>query len=529
MAGNLRVSSVKAPAFMGLNTQESEVTLAEGYATRAYNCVIDRYGRLGARRGWQMYTQDNGTLAADEFITSIFEFKDGDGTITYLTASNSKLFTGIEPLVEKKVRNEADDADETYAITSGNWQVCALQVGTGTAVAEAYLAQNGHPTLIYSKAATNNAVYRLLGDVGSVPTGYTTSTFDPNCVTSAYGRVWYAGMSNNKLVVHYSQLLVGNELTGTGAGLLDVSSQVGDNDEIVAINSYNGNLIIFCKNNILVYDNADDPTQLSLLDTIRGVGCIARDSVRKCGEDLVFLSKSGLRSLRRTVQEKSMPMRELSINIRDDLIDAIINQQAGNIKSVYFERDAFYLLSFPSQKQVVCFDMRVQLENGAARTTYWEGLDFAAYCAAENNNLYLGVRGGVARYFGYNDNGNTYRMVWFSTSSDVGQSSILKILKKAKLTVISDSEQDYVFKWGFTYADTFSSRTIQKTSKQIVSEYNIAEYDIGEYSGAAFISQSTVNIGGQGDIVKIGFETEVNGSPVSLQRIDLYYKTGRLV
>lgn len=529
MAGNLKVSSVKAPAFMGLNTQESEVTLAEGYATRAYNCVIDRYGRLGSRRGWQMITQDNGTLADNEFITSVFEFKDGDGTITYLTGSDSKLFIGTEPLVEKKVRNDLDTADVAYTITDGNWQISALQIGTGTAIAEAYLAQNGHPMLTYSKAVTNNAVYRRLGDVGSVPTGYTVADFDPNCVITAYGRVWVAGMTNNKLVVHYSQLLLGNEFTGAGSGLLDVSSQVGDNDEIVAINSYNGNLIIFCKNNILVYDGADDPTTINLSDTIRGVGCIARDSVRKCGEDLVFLSRSGVRSLRRTVQEKSMPMRELSINIRDELIDAIINQPLDDIKGVYFERDAFYLLSFPSQRQVVCFDMRVQLENGAARTTYWEGLDFAAYCSTEDNNLYLGVAGGVARYFGYNDNGGTYRMVWFSTSSDIGQTSILKVLKKAKITVISDAEQDYVFKWGFTYSDTFSSRTIQKTSKQLVSEYNIAEYNIGEYSGAAFISQSTVNIGGQGDIVKIGFETEVNGSPVSLQRIDLYFKTGRLV
>lgn len=529
MAGSLKVASVKAPAFMGLNTQESEVTLAEGYATKAYNCIIDKYGRLGSRRGWQYVTEDRDTLPSTSYVKTIFEFKDGDGTITYLVGGGNKLFTGTEPLVEKKVRNNADSADISYTITNDNWQIASLQVGTGTAIAEAYITQKGHAMLTYSKAPTNVPVYRLLGDVGSVPTGYTSTSFDPNCVTTAYGRVWAAATSANKLTVYYSRLLAGHHFTGTGSGLLDVSSQVGDNDEIVAINSYNGNLIIFCKNNILVYANADDPTQITLADTIRGVGCIARDSVRRCGEDLVFLSRSGVRSLRRTVQEKSMPMRELSLNIRDELITAVINQPVDDIKSEYFERDAFYVLSLPAQKQVVCFDMRVQLENGAARTTYWEGLDFASYCATSDNNLLLGAMGGVGRYFGYNDNGETYRMVWFSTSSDIGQPSILKVLKKAKLTVISDEAQDFVFKWSFTYSDNFSSRTIQETSKQIVSEYNIAEYNIGEYSGAAFISQSQVNIGGQGDIVKIGFETEVNGSPVSLQRVDIYFKTGRLV
>ena len=53
MAKQLMSSSIAAPAFYGLNTQESGVTLQEGFALQADNCVIDKYGRLGARKGWQ--------------------------------------------------------------------------------------------------------------------------------------------------------------------------------------------------------------------------------------------------------------------------------------------------------------------------------------------------------------------------------------------------------------------------------------------------------------------------------------------
>ena len=54
MAKQLMSSSIAAPAFYGLNTQESGVTLQEGFALQADNCVIDKFGRLGARKGWLM-------------------------------------------------------------------------------------------------------------------------------------------------------------------------------------------------------------------------------------------------------------------------------------------------------------------------------------------------------------------------------------------------------------------------------------------------------------------------------------------
>jgi len=85
MAGTLKTTSIAAPGFMGLNTQDSSVTLESGYASIATNCIIDKYGRLGARKGWDAVTTNNGTLADNEAIGSIFEFKEIDGTISYLS------------------------------------------------------------------------------------------------------------------------------------------------------------------------------------------------------------------------------------------------------------------------------------------------------------------------------------------------------------------------------------------------------------------------------------------------------------
>lgn len=49
MAGRLQSSTISAPGFLGVNTQESSVDLASGYALEAYNCVIDKFGRIGDR------------------------------------------------------------------------------------------------------------------------------------------------------------------------------------------------------------------------------------------------------------------------------------------------------------------------------------------------------------------------------------------------------------------------------------------------------------------------------------------------
>lgn len=84
---------------------------------------------------------------------------------------------------------------------------------------------------------------------------------------------------------------------------------------------------------------------MALTDTIEGIGCIARDSVQQTGTDIIFLSDSGVRSFGRTIQEKSLPMRDISKNVRSDLL-ALIPLQTYAIKSVYSPEDSFTYLLF---------------------------------------------------------------------------------------------------------------------------------------------------------------------------------------
>ncbi|CAB4240802.1 hypothetical protein UFOVP22_8 [uncultured Caudovirales phage] len=529
MAGVLKAFSNATLGFLGLNTQESGITLEGGYATKAINCIIDKFGRLGSRRGWEMVTTVPDGLTTSKSIESLFEFVDSNMTSTFLSGGNLKLFTGTTTLVESPIKAADQTTNVSITFTGNRWQFAQLAEGIGfDASIYGFAAQGGNPFLVYRKVNhTGDYIFQKIGDYGSKPTG--VSIFDPDCCHSAFGRMWVAGVTGAKSTVYFSKLLDGATFTGAGSGLLDIATIVGDNDEIIGISSHNSFLIIFCRNNIVIYAGAQSPTTMILQDTINGVGCIARDSIQQTGTDLIFLSNGGIRSLNRVIQDKSMPMRDLSTNIRDDLVEYINGEDLKQIKSVYFERDAFYLLVLPNLQQTFYFDVRQTLPNGAARVTSWEGFIPKALCATRNRNLYLGMVGGIGRYFGYTDNGSSYRLTYFTPSVDAGQPFNLKFLKKASLIVIASGSQDIIMKYGFDYKTTYSSRTYTEDFTGGSGEYNLAEYNIGEFTSGTAINDITMHLGGSGKILQFGIEIPIEGSPVSLQQLTVYLKTGKML
>ena len=83
---------------------------------------------------------------------------------------------------------------------------------------------------------------------------------------------------------------------------------------------------------------------MTLVEHVKGIGCVARDSVQDIGTDLLFLSDTGVRSLQRTIQEKSMPMRDISSNIRNEIAYYISAQtDLNDVDSTYNEKERFYL------------------------------------------------------------------------------------------------------------------------------------------------------------------------------------------
>lgn len=512
MYNKLATTSIVAPGFMGLNTQDSSVALESGFATQAMNCVIDKFGRIGARKGWLPEHTTNADLGSNP-VQALGELITTNGTSYILAAGNNKLYRLNGSTLTTLTYGGGGSAP---TITANNWQLAPLN-------GIMFFYQEGHDPLYYDPG-TSTTTYKRISEHPS----YVATVQQSNIAISAFGRTWTASTTSDKNTIQFSDLLEGYRLSTGSAGTLDVS-QVWPNgvDEIQALASHNGFLIVFGKTQILIYQNPQDPAALSLQDAITGVGCVARDSVVATGNDVIFLSDSGVRSLRRVIQEKSAPLRDLSANVRDDLVEDVFRGSTTSIRAAYSDKEAFYLLSIPSQSLVYCFDMRAMMQNGAARVTQWNNLVPQAFCYKRDKTLLLGVAGYVAEYTGHLDNTSTYPFFYYTSYFDFQSPTTVKYLKKIGFYFVGGQNYTVSVKYGFDYSDIYNSQQI--TLPMFTgAEYNIAEFNIGEYGGSAGFNVEKINVGGSGNVLQVGFETNINGNALSIQKLDVYVKTGKI-
>jgi len=513
MSQVLQTASVAAPGFFGLNTQDSPLNLDSGFALVATNCVIDKYGRIGSRKGWSRVNSSSGNLGANN-VGVIHELVQSDGTITVLFAGNNKLFKldGSNAVVELTYGG----GGTAPTITASNWSCASLNGIT-------YFFQTGHDPLIFDPAVSTTTYRRVTektGYVGTVPSG--------DIVLSAFGRLWVANTATVKNTVYFSDLLAGHVWSTGTAGSLNVDRVwPSGSDEVQGLAAHNGFLIIFGKRQILVYANATTPSTMSLSDTVGGIGCLARDSIQSTGKDVLFLSNSGVRSFARTIIEKSAPLGDLSKNVRSDLMGIVGGETLANIKSVYSESEAFYLLTLPSVKEVYCFDTRTQLQDGAFRITKWDSIEPTALLSRRNGDLLIGKNGYIGKYNTYQDHTTLYRMLYYTNHADLGNANVTSLLKRLKVVVIGGTNQYVTMKWGFDFIANYQSASALIPT-QGVSEYGIGEYGIAEYSEGVALQTLSVSASGSGKIVQTGYETNISGAPLSIQRIEIQSKDGKI-
>ena len=505
MAQPLQSINLIAPGFKGVNTEDSPLAQDPAFADVADNAVIDKRGRIASRKGINVLTTNKTALGSDH-VHRIHHFYDESGNEIIFSTGNNKILTGTATLT--------DATPSSYSITANNWKIVNFNN-------KAYFFQRGFDPLVYDNATG----VRTFGTVNS---NTTPATFKCNEAIPGFGRLWIADNSSEAQTVYWSDLLDGVDFTGGSSGSINVSKAWPDgHDVIVGLAVHNNLLVIFGEHSILLYQNANTPAVMSLADTVSGVGCADRNSIQGIGTDVLFLTESGLRSLGRTIQEKSLPLSDLSINIKTELI-AVIAAETQPVASIFSPENSFYLICFPSQQTVYCFDLKGRLENNAYRVTRWTSTGHKSFERDKDGTLYIGTSDGIGKYDGYKDNTSSYQFRYFSPGLTFGDPSRIKFVKKIRPTLVGLNDGRVFVKWAYDFETAFSNYEIN-VGDQTPAFFGEGEYGIGTYTGGLLITKRAVQGTGNGGVVTIGLESSINGSEISVQEINVLALIGKTV
>lgn len=525
--------TIQAPGTKGLNYQQASTSLDLGWATELENAVFDLTGRITARKGITKLTTSGSPGAHNLEQVFCYEGFNSNAPVTGVVSSgNSKIYEGTTTLT--------DITGTISAPTANNWQFMNWRNTKVVAVQQAHT-----PIVATIAAGTLGNFANVTAASGSVPTG--------NCGVAAYGRVFWA--DSDALTVKFSALLDETKWsTADGGGSIDTTLYwPNGRDYIVAIAAWEEKLVIFGRHNILIYGSPSVnvgflPSSMYLTDVVEGTGCMARDSVRHVGSDLVFLSESGIRSLKKSLITSKNPVDEISLAIRDLLLNYTDSSTLSNVRSTYNQREGLYILSVvgTSNTDTFCFDMKsyirgaTETDIGTIKCSQWVGFPVHGLAYGRDQIMYVSHRDGsnesIGKYYGYTDNGSSYTLKYSSpwidlASPDGGDSgAFLKIPKKATISTVGSGSYQVIVSIAYDFSTSSYSQTASVAGGSSgSSEYGIAEFGIGEFGASGkVLRQSKVNLARSGQHMRLTLSVPISTYEISIQKIDIFMKKGRV-
>ena len=157
----------------------------------------------------------------------------------------------------------------------------------------------------------------LDGGASSLPT-YTPGNYIKPVKTKMY--------SLSDSLLHYSATNDPNEWNDTsqGAGFINLSNNASGSEDLQAIANYFDNIAVFAKQAVQIWFVDADDTKNAQVQVLGNTGTFAPNSVVEFGDnDVFYLSKSGIRSLRARDSSNAAFVGDIGNPIDDTIISAI--------------------------------------------------------------------------------------------------------------------------------------------------------------------------------------------------------------
>ena len=516
----------------GLDSQTHPTALDPTWFTKADNIVYTEGGRVTFRKGLKQRT-----LAVSKPIGALIEHK--------ITEKLFCAYNGTIAEVNLTTPDNAFSNPYTTGATDSHWQFVEYDD-------DIYGFQYNAKPVVYTNGVVTNPWTKVEEISGySNPSGL--STFKPSCGLGQYGRMWAGGNVTDKNVLYYSELEAPHKWATGDSGYIDLKF-VWEADEIIAIRAYAGKLVIFGRQNIAIYNNPwDVQNGLTLDEVIKGVGCVSRDSIQAVGNDLFFVSDTGVRSLKRTAEgnQDKLPLREMSITIKDELISNISN--SSNIKSSYVLDEGLYIISFVDLNVTYVFDITYWTPRQTPRITKWyfEGdREPISLVYSETYGLLFGEKSGhICSYEEYYDadyegsdiyKNNPFTGGFSTVWIDLGDGYVSSILKKLLLVISGGQGTNIGLR---LYKDFELTASISSTFKMNPPLSGLPSYwgkskfpsstvptnwDAYKYAPISGLKEVGVPLAGDAKYIRFEMDGVTNGYKSSLQSLSLLYKPGKI-
>jgi hypothetical protein len=170
------------------------------------------------------------------------------------------------------------------------------------------------------------------------------------------------------------------------AGYIDVANLLSSADEISGLSPFEQNrLAIFTKDRTFIFKIDPDITQWSIEDrTNVNVGCISHNTIRPAGDDILFCSRNGVHSVRRSRQNgiivESVTLTEPVKNLYRQLVRSM--EDPSLISAVYDRDEAQYHIFFPQAGSNYAKRLTVTIPSDEKATKFNTGDFLQARCGA---------------------------------------------------------------------------------------------------------------------------------------------------
>ena len=337
-----------------------ENLLNESQAELLKDLDAPKNGVLKSRRGFHRFADLLGSTSSSTNVQGIAYF-DTDAKEALIVFVNGKIYSINSSGTVSNIASAAVKVNSTTA------RVYTAQVADKLF----YTSHNGNDRIGEIKWDTSSSAFV----VTEFPAAPTNSKF----IVSNNFRAFAYQPSDDQIYV--SDILAhAGSTTPFPAGN---AFKVGLGDPVTGLASWVGfNVVVFCKNSCYVVDTAPVPatsgasTPAASTFKIRTIsastGCVSHGSIAQVGEDLFFLSRTGVRSIRRTMEENMVAsdVGVISYPIQD-VIDEINWAAVENATATFWNNR--YLLSVPTGTSTVNNTTLCYNTNTQSWTGVWQG------------------------------------------------------------------------------------------------------------------------------------------------------------